>query len=162
MRPGIVAGPHDPTDRFTYWVRRGAQAGRIALPGRPDQPVQVVDSRDLANLMASLLESGTPGTFNAVGPAEAVTLGELVRVCGPGAEVVPVDPSGVEPGFPLVLADPSWDVMFRRSAERARAHGLTATPLAQTAADVRAWDDERGRPPLSVGLTPEQEAALLG
>ena len=161
VRPGIVAGPHDPTDRFTYWVRRGAQGGRIAVPGRLDQPVQVVDSRDLANLVASLLESGTAGTFNAVGPAEPVTLGELVRTCAPEGEVVPVDPSSVDPGFPLVLGDPSWDVMFRRSAERARTHGLTATPLQQTAADVLAWDDERGRPPLSVGLSPEREAELL-
>ena len=166
VRPGIVAGPHDPTDRFTYWARRAADGGRIALPGRPDQPVQVVDSRDLARLVVALLTSDTPGVFNAVGPAQPTTLAQLVATCGAAAgadvEVVPVDPSAVEPGFPLVLGDESWDVMFRRSAERARANGLTATPLRETARDVQRWDDERGRPPLSVGLTREQEAALLG
>lgn len=72
-----------------------------------------------------------------------------------------MDPTSVEPGFPLVLEDPSWDVMFRRSAARARAAGLTATSLTQTAADVLAWDLQRGAPALSVGLSPEREAELL-
>ena len=166
VRPGIVAGPHDPTDRFTYWTRRAADGGRVALPARPDQPVQVVDSRDLGRLVVALVAGDVPGTFNAVGPAEPTTLEQLVLTCAAAAgnevEVVPVDPSAVPPGFPLVLPDESWDVMFRRSAEAARAHGLTGTPLQQTARDVLAWDTERGRPPLSVGLSPEQEAALLG
>lgn len=166
VRPGVVAGPHDPTDRFTYWVRRAAQGGRVALPGRPDQPVQVVDSRDLARLVVALVTDDRSGIFNAVGPAEPTTLAELVATCaaaaGTSVEVVPVDPAAVPAGFPLILDDPSWDVMFRRSAELARAHGLTATPLQQTAQDVLRWDDERGRPPLSVGLSPEQESELLG
>lgn len=166
VRPGIVAGPHDPTDRFTYWARRSADGGRIALPGRPDQPVQVVDSRDLARFVVALLASDTPGVFNAVGPVEPTTLARLVTTCveaaGADAQVVPVDPSRVDPGFPLVLGDQSWDVMFRRSAERARANGLTTTPLRETAQDVQRWDEERARPPLSVGLTREQEADLLG
>jgi 2'-hydroxyisoflavone reductase len=166
VRPGVVAGPHDPTDRFTYWVRRAADGGRVALPARPDQPVQVVDSRDLGRLVVALVAGDVAGTFNAVGPAEPTTLHGLLQTCAAAAgsqvEVVPVDPSAVPPGFPLVLPDETWDVMFRRSANLARAHGLTATPLEQTARDVLAWDTERGRPPLSVGLSPEQEASLLG
>ena len=166
VRPGIVAGRHDVTDRFTYWVRRAARGGRVALPGRPDQPAQVVDSRDLARFVLQLLHDDRPGVFNAVGPAEPVTLAGLVEACALGAgtsvEVVPVDPSGVAEGFPLVLADPSWDALYRRSAAAARAVGLTATPLAQTAADTLAWDRERGEPPLAVELTTEREAELLG
>lgn len=165
VRPGIVAGPHDPTDRFTWWVRRASRGGRVALPGRPDQPVQVVDSRDLARLVIRLAEDDRPGTYNAVGPAEPVTLAELVTTCAAAAgtevDVVPVDPDGVEPGFPLVLPDPSWDVMFGRSAALARAAGMPATPLETTAADVLAWDRDRGEPPLSVGLDPSREAELL-
>lgn len=165
VRPGVVAGPHDPTDRFTYWVRRAARGGRVALPGRPDQPVQVVDSRDLARLVIALVEQDRAGTFNAVGPADPVTLAELIEVCAKAAgsevEVVPVPADSVEPGFPLVLADPSWDVMFRRSAAGAHAAGMPATPLEQTAADVLAWDRERGEPPLAVELSPEREADLL-
>lgn len=166
VRPGIVAGPHDPTDRFTWWVRRAARGGRVAVPGRPEQPVQVVDSRDLARLVVTLVERDAPGTYNAVGPAEPVTLAGLVHACaeaaGSSVAVVPVDPAGAGPNFPLVLPDASWDVMFRRSAARARAAGLTATPLTRTAADVLAWDRDRGEPPLSVGLSPEREAELLG
>ena len=165
IRPGVVAGPHDPTDRFTYWVRRAARGGRVAVPGRIDQPVQVVDSRDLARLVGQLLQDDRPGTYNAVGPASPVTLEGLVQTCARAAsmsvEVVPVDPTAVEDGFPLVMSDPSWDVMFRRSADRARAVGLTATSLDTTAADVLAWDRERGTPPLAVELSPEREAELL-
>jgi 2'-hydroxyisoflavone reductase len=165
VRPGIVAGPHDPTDRFTYWVRRAAAGGRVAVPGRLDQPVQVVDSRDLGRLVVALLEAGAPGIYNAVGPADPVTLSELVEVCAKAAgteiDVVPVPADAVDPGFPLVLPDDSWDVMFRRSAARAYDAGMPKTPLEKTAADVLAWDSERGTPDLSVGMTPEREAELL-
>lgn len=162
VRPGVVAGPHDPTDRFTWWVRRAARGGRVALPGRADQPVQVVDAGDLGRLVASLVRSGLPGTFNAVGPAEPVTLRGLVEACAAAAGTT-VDVVEVEhrPGFPLVLPDESWDVMFRRSAAAARAVGLTATPLVETARGTLAWDRGRGEPPLAVELTPDEESALL-
>ena len=162
VRPGIVAGPHDPTDRFTYWVRRAARGGAVALPGRPDQPVQVVDSSDLGRLVVALLEADQPGIYNAVGPADPVTLQELVQVCATAAgsdiQIVPV---GAELDFPLVLPDSSWDVMFRRSAARAYDAGMPKTPLEKTAADVLAWDSERGTPELSVGISAEREAELL-
>jgi len=162
VRPGIVAGPYDPTDRFTYWVRRAAGGGAVAVPGRLDQPVQVVDSRDLARLVTRLLTDDLPGTYNAVGPRDAVTLGELVQACaaaaGTAVELVPVETG---PGFPLVLPDASWDVMFRRSRAAADAAGMPATPLETTAADVLAWDRERGEPALGVGMSAEREAELL-
>jgi len=165
VRPGVVAGPHDPTDRFTYWVRRAAKGGRVALPGRPDQPVQVVDARDLARLVVALLEADRPGTYNAVGPQPAVTLRELVETCaraaGASVEVVPVDPSLVDPGLPLVLPDPTADVVFRRSAAAAHAAGMSSTPLEKTAADTLAWDRVRGEPPLAVELSPDREIELL-
>jgi 2'-hydroxyisoflavone reductase len=162
VRPGIVAGPYDPTDRFTYWVRRAAAGGAVAVPGRLEQPVQVVDSRDLARLVTRLLEDDQPGTYNAVGPREPVTLGELAQDCaaaaGTSVELVQVP---TEAGFPLVLPDQSWDVMFRRSRAAADAAGMPATPLQQTAADVLAWDRGRGAPPLGVGMSSEREAELL-
>ena len=167
VRPGIVAGPWDPTDRFTMWVRRAARGGRVALPARADQPVQVIDSRDLARLVSSLLVDDRPGTYNAVGPVEPTTLAGLVQVCaaaaGTSVEVVPVaGDADAGPPLPLVLTDPTEDALFRRSAARARAVGLPATPLTTTAADVLAWDRSRGLPPLAVALSPEREAALLG
>jgi len=165
VRPGIVAGPHDPTDRFTYWVRRAGRGGRVALPGRADQPVQIVDAGDLGRLVVALVEGDRGGTFNAVGPEAPTTLGGLIATCadaaGTAVDVVAVDPAAGGPGFPLVLADPGGDPIFGRSAARARAAGLTSTPLAQTARDVLDWDRERGEPPLTVGMTAEREAELL-
>jgi 2'-hydroxyisoflavone reductase len=165
VRPGIVAGPHDSTDRFTYWVRRAARGGTAVLPGRPDQPVQVVDSRDLARLVTTLLEQDVPGTFNAVGPATPVTMAELIATCaqaaGTALDLIAVDPALGGDHFPLVLDDPSWDPMFRRSAAAAHAVGMPQTPLLQTAQDVLAWDRTRGLPPLVAGWTEDEEAAAL-
>jgi 2'-hydroxyisoflavone reductase len=162
VRPGIVAGPHDPTDRFTWWARRAARGGRMVVPARLDQPVQVVDARDHAQLVLRLLADDRPGTFNAVGPAEPVTLEQLAHACARAAgTTVDLVAAPVEPGFPLVLPEPRYDALFRRSAAAARAVGLPATPLETTAADVLAWDRERGEPELSVGLSPEREAELL-
>lgn len=162
VRPGIVAGPHDPTDRFTYWVRRASRGGRVALPGRPEQPVQVVDARDHARLVVLLLEQDRPGTYNAVGPWPAVTLQQLVETCAAAAGTeVQVVPVAAQPGFPLVVRDAGWDVMFRRSAAAAHAVGMPQTPLATTAADTLAWDRDRGEPPLVEGMTEERERELL-
>jgi 2'-hydroxyisoflavone reductase len=164
VRPGKVAGPHDVQDGLTYWVRRAARGGRVVLPGRPEQPVQVVDVRDLARLVVRLLADGRPGAFNAVGPAEPTTLGELVatcaRVAGTDIQLVPMPFDAVEHPYPLVRAEAMWATQ-QRSATRARAAGMPATPLAVTVADVLAWDRARGEPRLRRGLTPEQEDKLL-
>lgn len=162
VRPGIVAGPYDPTDRFTYWVRRAARGGRIAVPGRLDQPVQVVDSRDLARLVGLVVEGDVSGTFHAVGPEPAVTLHDLIATCATaaGSTVEPVEVT-TRVGFPLVLPDPSWDPMFRRSTAAARAIGMPATPLVTTARDTLAWDRARGEPALQVGLSEQEEQLLL-
>ncbi|MGW1197162.1 NAD-dependent epimerase/dehydratase family protein [Streptomyces sp. NPDC002536] len=162
VRPGKVAGPYDPTDTFTYWVRRAARGGRVALPADPEQPVQVVDARDVARLVVQLLADDRSGAFHAVGPAEPVTLGGLIETCarvaGTEVEVVQVPADGVPPMFPLVR--PHWPSQ-QRSPARARAAGMPATPLEKTAADVLAWDRERGEPPLQRGFSPEEERVLL-
>jgi 2'-hydroxyisoflavone reductase len=162
VRAGKVAGPHDSQDGLTYYVRHAARGGRMALPADPGQPVQVVDSRDLARLVVRLIEDDRPGAFHAVGPAEPVTLGGLIAVCaqvaGTTVEIVRVPPETAPPFFPLVR--PVWATQ-QRSAARARAAGMPATPLAVTAADVLAWDRARGEPPLTCGFSPAQEAAVL-
>jgi 2'-hydroxyisoflavone reductase len=162
VRPGKVAGPHDPQRGLVYWVRRAAFGGRVALPGAEDQPVQIIDSRDLARLVVQLLTDDRPGAFHAVGPAEPVTMGGLIRTCarvaGTQVEVVPVPAAAGGPFFPLIRTD--WPSQ-QRSAARARAAGMPATPLAVTAADVLAWDRERGDPPLGRGWTPQEEEKVL-
>ncbi len=164
VRPGKVAGPHDQQDGLTYWVRRAARGGRIALPGHPEQPVQVLDSRDLARFVVLLLTDGRSGVFHAMGPAEATTLGGLIGTCaavaGSQVQIVPVAPDPMPALFPLVRPEPAWPGQ-QRSTARARAAGLPATPLAVTVADVLAWDRGRGEPPLRRGFTPAQEQSLL-
>ncbi|MGX1973190.1 NAD-dependent epimerase/dehydratase family protein [Streptomyces kronopolitis] len=162
VRAGKVAGPHDPSDMFTYWVRRVARGGRVAVPGDPRQPVQIIDSRDLARLVVRLLADDRPGAFHAVGPDEPVTLGGLIETCaraaGSRVEVVRVPDDALPLFFPLVRDD--W-ASQQRSPARARAAGLPATPLKVTAADVLAWDRARGEPPLTAGFSPEEERARL-
>ncbi len=162
VRPGKVAGPHDSQDGLTYWVRRGARGGRVAVPGDLEQPVQVIDSRDLARLVLRLAADDRPGAFQAVGPADPVTLGGLIRMCadaaGASVELIRVPAETAPPMFPLVR--PVWATQ-QRSAARARAAGMPATPLPVTIADVLAWDRERGEPPLMTGFTTAQEAEVL-
>ncbi|MGN6676924.1 MAG: NAD-dependent epimerase/dehydratase family protein [Streptosporangiaceae bacterium] len=162
VRPGKVAGPYDPQDGLTYWVRRASQGGRVALPGDPRQPVQITDSRDLARLVVQLVADDRPGAFHAVGPAEPVTIGELIQICaraaGTETEVVRVPPESAPYLFPLIKKN--WPSQ-QRSAARARAAGMPATPLEVTAADVLAWDRERGEPPLQRGFTPALEQAII-
>jgi nucleoside-diphosphate-sugar epimerase len=162
VRPGKVAGPHDWQDGLTYWVRHAARGGPVAVPADPRQPVQIVDSRDLARLVVQLTADNRPGAFHAVGPAEPVTLGGLIETCaraaGTRVEIVRVPADPASPPFPLVKAD--WATQ-QRSADRARAAGMPATPLEVTAADVLAWDRQRGLPPLTRGFSPGQERELL-
>ncbi len=162
VRPGKVAGPYDWQNGLTYWVRRAARGGRVALPGDPDQPVQIIDCRDLGRLVVQLLADDRPGAFHAVGPADPVTMGGLIQTCarvaGTQVKVAPVPPETAPPMFPLIRTD--WPSQ-QRSAARATAAGMPATPLAVTAADVLTWDRERGEPPLPGGFTLEQEQAVL-
>jgi 2'-hydroxyisoflavone reductase len=162
VRPGKVAGPHDPQDGLTYWVRRASRGGRVAVPADPRQPVQVIDSRDLARLVVQLVADDRAGAFHAVGPADPVTIGELIGVCagaaGTEVEIVRVPAESAPPLFPLIKQN--W-ASQQRSPARARAAGMPATPLAVTAADVLAWDRARGEPPLEGGFTAEEEKAAL-
>jgi 2'-hydroxyisoflavone reductase len=153
VRPGKVAGPHDNQDGLTYWVRRASRGGRVAVPGTPGQPVQIVDSRDLAVFVARLLAADRPGAFTAVAPS--TSLGALIRTCAEVAAtevtLVPVSLADAPWPFPLVKAEPMWPTQ-RRDPGPAQAAGLPVTPLAVTAADVLAWDRARGEPPLSRGF----------
>lgn len=169
VRPGIVAGPHDPTDRFTWWVRRCAAGDEVAAPARRDQPVQVIDGRDLAAFCLVLLDRDGPGAFDAVGPADPTTLEGLWNACVAAAgdrasTVTPIDPSWAaehDAVFPPLVLPPSYDVLFRRESTQARAVGLAPRPLVDTARDTLAWDRARGEPPFRDGPDAAAEARLL-
>jgi nucleoside-diphosphate-sugar epimerase len=158
VRPGWVVGPEEKDDLLTYWIRRAVGPGAVVVPERVDRPVQMIDVRDLARLVVLMVENDLAGAYNAVGPTPAVSFVSFLKACG-DAEMVQV-PHG-ELDFPLLFPDPAWDVMMRISAAAALAAGMPATPLSQTIADTRTWDRDRGEPPLSSGLSREEERAAL-
>jgi nucleoside-diphosphate-sugar epimerase len=171
IRPGLIVGPHDPTDRFTYWPKRVARGGRVLAPGPRDAPVQFVDVRDLGAWIVRAVEDGRSGVFNATGPPLSFEafLGECVRVTGSGAELVWVPGERLAAAgvgewmeLPLWIASPEYSAIHRADVSKAVAAGLAFRPLAETIRDTLAWDAEREWPPAEgVGLAPEREAELL-
>lgn len=171
-RPGLVAGPYDPTDRFTYWVRRVAEGGQILAPEGPDVDVQWIDVRDLGLWVAAMCEGGATGTYNVVNPAGRDTLGGLLATCrdgdGDGVELVWADGDfllehDVAPfrDLPLWLPEDHRS-LARSSSERAVAQGLSCRPTAQTVRDTRAWlRTERGDAEWKAGLKFERERDLI-
>jgi 2'-hydroxyisoflavone reductase len=171
LRPGLIVGPYDPTGRFTYWPVRVAAGGDVLAPAPPDQPIQVVDARDLAAFALDLLERDASGTFDVVSPAGMLTLGRVLEAClaaGDGdARVVWVDETfllerGVEPWTELPLWTPGEDMAgFQRSdVSRALAAGLAVRPIAETVADTLRWAAAASPGP-GASMTREREAALL-
>jgi 2'-hydroxyisoflavone reductase len=166
VRPGLIVGPHDPTDRFTYWPRRLAEGGDVLAPGSPDQPLQIVDARDLGAWLVDVAERRIGGVYNATGPAEPLTLGRALERIAPGVHLVWVGEqaildAGVEPWTELPLWAPGDDFAWlcRVDVSRALDAGLTFRPLEETARDTLAWSRVAGeqRPT----LTREKERELL-
>lgn len=166
VRPGVIVGPHDPTDRLSYWPKRIARGGRVLAPGSPDDPVQFIDVRDLALFMVRLLEDDQPGTFNTTG--RIIPFGDLLdecrRVTRAEAEFVWVPTNallaaGLDPwmGVPLWIGLPNFEGN-RMPIERALAAGLTFRPLEET---IRAALEDDTIPQHPYGLTPDREADLL-
>ena len=172
VRPGLIAGPGDPTDRFTYWPVRLARGGTVLAPGDGSNPAQLIDVRDLAAWIVSLLEGRVAGTFCASGPAHAMTLGEMIEsvAAGVGAAAslrwVPEDfllAEGVEPWSELPVWIPAGDEssgMLATDCSRAIAAGLTFRPLEETARDTLAWHRTRPDGPRR-WLAEVRERALL-
>jgi 2'-hydroxyisoflavone reductase len=159
VRAGLIAGPYDPTDRFTYWARRLPLGGDVLAPGRPEQPVQLIDGRDLAAWLVRLALHGPGGTFDATGPQ--LTLGEVLeRLRGSSNLVWVEEPEGVTPWteLPLWLPEDGWFLM-RRDVSAAQAAGLVCRALEETARDTDAWD--RGEPGERPTLSRERERELL-
>jgi len=165
-RAGLIVGPHDPTDRFTYWPRRLAEGGAVLAPGDPEQRVQLIDARDLGAFLVRLAEARRGGIFNATGPAEPLTLGETLERIGGADRLVWVDDqmlldAGVGPWMelPLWLPGEEYAGLLQADISRAIAAGLTFRPLEETARDTLAWSLEAGeqRPTLSR----EKERELL-
>ena len=186
VRPGLIVGPHDPTNRFTYWVRRLAEGGRVLAPGARDQPVQLIDARDLGEWIVRMAEGRTAGVYNATGPATPLSLGAMLeRIRGAtggaaSAELVWIEEdrlaeAGVEPWDELPLwldlpRHPDFRGFLAVDIARALRAGLTFRPLEETVAETLAWAGggaqttaRRGDVPLPppAGLSREREGELL-
>ena len=170
IRPGLVVGPYDHTNRFTYWVKRVARGGRILAPAPPDRPVQFIDVRDLARWTMTMTASDRAGVFNVVSeplPFEAF-LHECAAAAGTELDVEWVDPEflveqGVAPWEEIPLwmpPDGTTDGLMSVSSAKAVAAGLTFMPVHETIADTLEWArsaDDTG----PAGLDPDREAELL-
>jgi 2'-hydroxyisoflavone reductase len=170
IRPGYIVGPHDPSDRFTFYLRRAAGGGEMAAPGPPDAPLQVVDVRDLAAFMLTRIEAADGGVYGVVGPGEPVVMREVLEtardVAAAGTtftwvsqEFLNAVGEQAQEWFPMW--EPQFPGVHTYDAARAVAAGLRYRPFAQTVADTLAWDQQRGQPDLRTGLSAEKERELL-
>ncbi len=176
IRPGLIVGPGDETDRFTYWPVRIDRGGEVLAPGNPSDPVQFIDARDLAEWTIRMVEQEATGTYNATGPAEPLTVGGMLEGIKEGLHSnatftwVPADFLEREKVAPWsdmpVWVPPSGEDggLGQISIKKALAKGLTFRPLGVTARDALAWfkalPKER-REKLKAGITPKREAEVL-
>ncbi|BDG01836.1 NAD-dependent epimerase/dehydratase family protein [Anaeromyxobacter oryzae] len=176
VRPTLIVGPGDPTDRFTYWPARVDRGGEVLAPGDGEDPVQIVDVRDLAAFMIGLVEADETGTYNVAGPERTLEMREVLAACeaaAPGKARltwVPwpfLEKAEVQPWVEL----PAWiprqlpdSAMATVSNARAVAKGLRFRPVAATVKDTLAWwralpGERRAKP--RAGLAPEKERTVL-
>lgn len=148
VRPGYITGPHDPNRCFAYWASRVALGGRFLAPGLPTQPWQFIDVRDLAGWLIRVAEKRLCGIFNAVGPADPVSigdvLGQMIESTSLRARPIWVDPiflRASEFGAGLLnyaswVTRGRWTWLYALSSDRARSEGLVFRPITETMRDV--------------------------
>jgi len=172
VRPGLIVGPGDPTDRFTYWPVRLDEGGEVLAPGNPEHAFQVIDQRDLTEWIVRLGENGTAGDFNATGPGERMSMGTALDEIGSVARNpyeltwLPesfLEEQGVSPWSDLPAWIPGDPLMFVDVSD-AVAAGLTYRPLSVTSRDtVEYWyslpEERRAEP--RFGMSRDREAEAL-
>jgi len=162
LRPGYIVGAHDPSDRFTHWVSRIGSEKRILVPTRLDQPIQVIDARDLAAFSVSATEQGLVGATHATG--HVMTFGAMLAAIrdalGRTTEFVPHNTE--EPGkdYPL-SGEPDDDVLLSISIEKALGEGLKLRPLEETIRHTWDWSRKRGAFTPRTGISVEREREVL-
>jgi 2'-hydroxyisoflavone reductase len=169
IRPGYIVGPHDPTDRFTWWVRRAAAGGEMLAAGPPDAPIQGIDARDLGTFVLDRIEAGAIDTYGVVGPGEPATTEDVLEAARSAADAETTF-TWADPDFVRALDEhETWFPMWHPhlpgfhayDAAKATRAGLRPRPFEETIADTLAWDRMRGLPPLKAGLPEGKEPELL-
>jgi 2'-hydroxyisoflavone reductase len=173
VRPGYIVGPDDPSGRFTYWPARFERGGEIVVPGAADDPLQLIDVRDLAEWLVLLVENGTIGRFNALGPDQRMPWGRVIKACQAATKT----PGTINwiPGEFIAKQEnldfPIWSPYLGETRGfhtwqngRAIQAGLHFRPVEQTVRDTLSWylgqlKEEKGR--VKLAFTAEQEAQVL-
>ena len=179
VRPGLIVGPYDVTDCFTYWPARFMRGGDVLAPGRPDRPMQYIDVRDLAEWMVRMVECRATGVYQATGPAQPLAFDAALEACvrvaakrgAPPSRLMWIDDAflvaqGLGPWIEMPLWIPASDEtsagFMTENVAKAVGAGLTFRPLEDTIRAVLDWDATRSiDAPRIGGLTPEREADLL-
>lgn len=176
VRPGLIVGPRDETDRFTYWPVRLDRGGEVLAPGDPGDPVQFIDGRDLAEWTIRMVEQRETGIYNATGPEKTLGIGQMLDGIKSANESSATF-TWVNADFLEAQKVAPWSDMpvwipprgeeaggNRISIRRALTKGLTFCPLAETARDTLAWfksQPAERQAKLKAGLSPEREAEVL-
>lgn len=174
IRPGLIVGPHDPTDRFTYWPVRVARGGDVLAPDRPDVLTQIIDVRDLSKFIIELIEQNVSGVFNATGPDYNLSFGRLLDTCkligNSDAKFKWAPPEFLNENnvaawsdMPAWLPDSGEDAGFARvDISKALNAGLKFHSLEETVHDTLEWANSRPQEhEWKAGLKPEREKELL-
>jgi 2'-hydroxyisoflavone reductase len=174
IRPTYIVGPGDTSDRFPYWPQRLAKGGEVLAPGKPDDPMQIIDVRDLAEFMIRVLENNQHGIFNAAGPKSTLTAKRFYPAAAEAlnakVKFTYVDDyeflmaHDIAESIPWAMLKGNDYGMMSVKNDRAIGAGLTFRPLATTVRDTLAWwptvpDARRAKPRFSI--TPETEAKAL-
>jgi len=176
VRPGLIVGPYDYTDRFTYWVVRVARGGEVLAPGRPERPVQFIDARDLAEWVVALMERRATGIYNANRSPDTLTMRNVLDECklasNSDAAFTWVSEAFLQQEqvmawsqMPLWLPEedaPQLRGFMFVNCDRAIAAGLRIRPMSDTIADTLGWvRSDLQDQPLKAGIDPEREQTLL-
>lgn len=175
IRPGLIIGPNDPTDRFTYWPWRVSLGGKVLAPAPPSSNLQFIDVRDLAAFIIKMIEAQSEGVFNVTGPKKPATFGSLLVACREAslsnAGFIWVEEEfllneSVNPWTDLPLwvpnSDPSFAGFYNINISKALKAGLSFRPLSKTVADTLTWLKTRPNTKvLKVGMDIATETELL-
>lgn len=175
IRPGLIVGPYDPSDRFTYWPMRVKRGGDMIVPENPSAPIQVIDARDLAEFTIRLIEQNASGIYNATGPDYELKMGEFLDQCKLATGSVAafhwtsvefLKEHKVEPWTDLPVwmpeSEPGMQGFARVDISKSVNAGLKFRPLEETIRDTIAWAETRPEDhEWRAGLNPAKERILL-
>jgi nucleoside-diphosphate-sugar epimerase len=171
VRPCVIAGPNDPTDRITWWSRMLTTQEALVIPKDSRSPVSFIDARDLAAFFLACIEHKTTGIFNATGPETNLTLGDFIRRTHKALDsettLIEADHAWLKEQKILPWQDiPTWlpepkQFMSNISSAKARKAGLKNRPLEETMQAITQWDTERGAPDLIAGMNTDRIAEII-